>query len=70
MTSDPHVYGVPHPLLVDVDTACALLGVKRTLLFHLMASGRLKSCKVGRLRKIAWSDLEAFVAQLRAEAEE
>ena len=68
MTGESHVHEAPHPLLVDVNTACALLGVKRTLLFSLMASGQLRSCKVGRLRKITWSDLAAFVEQLRAEA--
>lgn len=68
MTGESHVHEAPHPLLVDVNTACSLLGVKRTMLFGLIASGQLSSCKIGRLRKIAWSDLAAFVEQLRAEA--
>ncbi len=63
---EPHAH-TPLPLLVDVNTACSLLGIKRTMLFGLIASGRLRSCKVGRLRKIAQADLEAFIEQLRAD---
>jgi excisionase family DNA binding protein len=58
----------PERLLGDVSEACALLGVRRTFLFGLLASGQLPSCKLGRLRKIARADLECFVERLRAEA--
>lgn len=59
----------PQRLLCDVNEACALLGVRRTFLFGLLASRQLPSCKLGRLRKIARVDVEAYVEQLRAEAD-
>lgn len=52
-------------LLCSVDEAASLLGVKRTFVFDLLASGQLPSCKLGRLRKIARADLDAYVARLR-----
>jgi excisionase family DNA binding protein len=53
-------------LLCSVDEACALLGVRRTFLFGLLAGGQIRSIKVGRLRKIARSDLESYVERLRS----
>ncbi len=53
-------------MLIDVNEACSLLGVKRTFLFSLLASGRLRSVKLGRLRRIARADLEEYVEQLRS----
>jgi excisionase family DNA binding protein len=61
------VVGQPTKLLLDVQEACGLLGVRRTFLFGLLASGQIRSVKVGRLRKIAHADLMAYVERLRAE---
>ena len=59
--------GTLGPLLYDVNEACSLLGVKRTFLFTLIASGQLKSVKIGRLRKVTRVDLEAYIEQRRQE---
>jgi len=59
---------LPQRMLVDVNEACGLLGVRRTFLFGLLARGEIRSVKVGRLRKIARTDLDAYVERLRAEA--
>ena len=59
---------MPQRVLVDVNEACGLLGVRRTFLFGLLARGEIRSVKVGRLRKIARADLDAYVERLRTEA--
>lgn len=57
------------PLLVDLDTAAATLSISRRSVQDLMYTGALPSVKVGRSRRIAVLDLEAFVAQLRQDSE-
>jgi excisionase family DNA binding protein len=63
-TSTP---AVPAKLLYGVQEACNLLGVRPTFLFGLLASGQIRSLKVGRLRKITYDDLAAYIERLRAE---
>lgn len=46
-----------------------LTGIPRTALYRLLATGALKSFKVGRRRMIAAKDLNAFVDQRRAVAQ-
>ena len=57
------------PLLVDVDEAAALLSLSRRSVQQLMYSGALPSVKVGRSRRVAAVDLEAFVAHLRQDGD-
>ena len=54
-------------LLVGVDDAAAMLTVSRRTLQGLIYDGSLPSVKVGRSRRIAVADLEAFVDTLRHE---
>lgn len=49
-------------LLVRPEEAAELLSVGRNRVFALIASGELRSLKLGRSRRIAVADLEAFVA--------
>lgn len=55
------------PRLVDTDQAAALLGVSRSLMKQLLASGEMPSQKIGSLRRIAVSDIDAFVARRAAD---
>jgi excisionase family DNA binding protein len=38
-----------------------LLGLGRTYTYHLLATGAIPSVRVGRLRKVGRSDLDAFI---------
>lgn len=51
-------------LLLTVEEARELLGIKRTLMYELMRSGAVASVRVGRLRRIRLRDLEAYAAGL------
>ena len=48
------------PLLVDTNTACGMLGIKRTLLFAYLRDGVLVRCKIGRKTVVPMSSLRAF----------
>lgn len=54
-------------LLTPVEAARAL-GIGRTKVYELIASGRLRSVRLDGCRRITRDDLAAFVAQLMAEA--
>lgn len=54
-------------LLFTVEEAEEITAICRSKLYEFMASGVLRSVKIGRSRRIARVDLEAFVDRLRAE---
>lgn len=56
------------PLLAKPDVM-RLLQVKSNVFNNLIQSGRLKSVKIGRLRRVRRSDLAAYIAGLTGEAE-
>lgn len=56
-------------LLVSPADAARKLGIGRTLLYELIASGRLPSIKLGRRRLIATASLDNFVEHLAGAAE-
>ena len=41
---------------------CERLGISKTYLYRMMQAGELRSVRVGRLRRIRPSDLEAYIA--------
>ena len=51
-------------MLLKVPDVVACLGVSRATVYELMASGALRSVRVGGSRRIRADDLEAFVAGL------
>ena len=55
-------------LAYNVDEAAELLSIGRTMVFQLIAEGRLGSLKIGNRRLIPRQDLEAFIAELRTPA--
>ncbi len=54
-------------LLLTVEQAEEATEISRSKLYVYMASGVLRSVKIGRSRRIARVDLEEFVDRLRAE---
>lgn len=58
--------GLP-PLLIRPEQAALALGVSRTKVYELMASGQLASVKIGRSRRIPVDALTAFVSAIAAE---
>jgi excisionase family DNA binding protein len=55
------------PLLLSVGSACRILGLGRSCLYALMASGRIRSVSVGRRRLIPREAINEFIAGLPAE---
>ncbi len=51
--------------LVTIPAAAQLLGVSRSKLYELLGDGELPTVRIGRLRRIAIADLEAFVRRCR-----
>jgi excisionase family DNA binding protein len=51
-------------VLLKVPEVMARLGLGHTKVYDLMASGALRSVKVGRSRRIASQEPERFIAQL------
>ena len=52
-------------LVVTIPAAAQLLGVSRSKLYELLGEGVLPTVRIGRSRRIADSDLEAFVRRCR-----
>jgi excisionase family DNA binding protein len=51
--------------LVTIPAAAALLGLSRSKLYELLGEGALPTVRIGRSRRIAIADLEAFVGRCR-----
>jgi excisionase family DNA binding protein len=58
-----HIDG--NPLLYSVPEAARLLGVGRTYMFRLIASGEVESIKLGKLRKIPRDALGRYIDRQR-----
>lgn len=57
-------------LLLTIPEAAGRLGVGRSKVYELVASGALESILIDSARRIPSDALEAFVARLRREAQE
>ena len=53
-------------LLLKVEQAAERLGLGRTIVWGLVASGELESVTIGRSRRVPIEALEAYVAKLRS----
>lgn len=62
--SDPRVE--MQPLLLRPEDVARVLGVSRTTVFELIRAGRLRSVKIGHLRRVSANALAEFVAALDA----
>ncbi len=54
-------------LLYRPDEAAELLGIGRSSLYELLASGRMASVQIGRSRRVPAESLAAFVSELRSD---
>ncbi len=54
-------------LLLTAEEAAELLGIGRSKVYELMASGVLRSVKVGRCRRIPRKAIDDFVESLSAD---
>jgi excisionase family DNA binding protein len=57
----------PGRLLYSVEEAADLLGIGRTYMFHLVATGEIDSFKIGKRRKIPRDALDGYIERLRSE---
>lgn len=53
----------PEPLAYSTDDAAAVLGIGRTTLFALIASGEIKTFLIKRRRLVSRAALEAYIAK-------
>jgi excisionase family DNA binding protein len=65
MTEQNPEPNVPRVLLTVEQTAGAL-DIGRTTTYALIKSGELGSCRVGRLRRVPLTEIEAYTARLMA----
>jgi excisionase family DNA binding protein len=54
-------------LAYSVEEAATQLGIGRTFMFQLIATGEIESFKIGKLRKISHGALIDYLNRLRAE---
>jgi excisionase family DNA binding protein len=55
-------------LLISPADASRALSISRTRVYELMASGQLRSVKIGRSRRIPVEALASFIAAIAAES--
>lgn len=58
------------PVLLSPDQAAKALGCGRTQVYSLLAQERLRSVKIGRLRRIPAAEISRYVDALLAEGGE
>jgi excisionase family DNA binding protein len=57
----------PVRLVYSVEEAADLLGIGRTFMFQLVATGEIDSFKIGNRRKIPRDAIDGYIGRLRAE---
>ena len=67
MTEHADRVGVPSRPLYSVEEAADLLGIGRTFMFHLLATGEIDSFKIGKRRKVPRDALDGYIERLRSE---
>lgn len=59
---------MPARLLHPIGEACEMVGIGRSTIYELIATGTIETVKIGRRTFIAHAELERFVDQLQAES--
>jgi len=54
----------PNRIVLTIEEA-ELLGIGRTLMYSLVASGEVESVQIGRLRRVPTDALDDFLSRLR-----
>jgi excisionase family DNA binding protein len=65
MSAKPIATPPIRPLLATVSEVASYLSLSRGKVYQMMDVGDLPYVKLGRCRRIAWSDVEALVANSR-----
>ena len=60
----------PVRLLLTIEECAERLGIGRTLMYALVASGAVESVRIGRLVRVPTESLPEFVRQLRRQQHE
>ncbi len=55
----------PEPICVKVNDAARMIGVGRTKLYELIASGEIEAIKLGKSTRITTASLHALVSRQR-----
>ncbi|HEY7094955.1 MAG TPA: helix-turn-helix domain-containing protein [Ktedonobacterales bacterium] len=55
-------------LLATPEETAAMLSLHRARVFSLMSAGVLKSCKIGRSRRVPLTEIQRFIDERMAEA--
>ena len=58
------------PLLLTVAQVCSATNLGRTMVYRVIRTGALKSCLIGRSRRISLQALEEFISGLEADDSE
>lgn len=56
------------PLLLTVEEASKLLGVSRSKMYEMVATGEVRSIKIGRMRRVPRKILDEYVEEKINEA--
>jgi excisionase family DNA binding protein len=59
--------GPSDPLVCSVKEAADLLGIGRTLLYKLLATGEIDSFKIGGKRKVPRDAIDGYIERLRSQ---
>lgn len=59
--------GKVQPKLISVEQAGAIIGVKKTMAYKLVNTGKLRPVRVGRTLKVALSEVDRFIEQAQLE---
>jgi excisionase family DNA binding protein len=54
-------------LLLTIAEAAQVIGLGRSKVYELVASGAIESVRIGRSRRVPLDAVEAYVAELRAD---
>lgn len=60
----------PEPMLVTVEEAAGMLRIGRTKVYELIATGQLRSIRIGAARRVPVGALEALVADRLSKAQQ
>lgn len=60
----PNPFG-GHPILLTVEQSARRLGISRTTMYGLIASGEVQTVQIGRARRVPVEALRDFVRRLR-----
>ena len=63
----PHHTGTPPNMLLSVQEAADVLRIHRATVYDLIASGALRSVKIGRRRLVPWQALDTLIAACERE---